>query len=88
MSISDSTMHSFDASSSFMTSYSSSWQGTYADVNSGTSKTNYDDSDVPSDPELEAYWASLSTADKIRGALISSLVGGGIGGLLGYLIMY
>lgn len=41
-----------------------------------------------SNPELEAYWASLSTADKIRGALISILAGGGIGGLLGYLIMY
>ena len=39
-------------------------------------------------PELEAYWASLTTAEKVRGALISILAGGGIGGLLGYLIMY
>lgn len=47
-----------------------------------------DSRSYPAAPELEAYWASLSTADKIRGAVISGLIGGGIGGLLGYLIMY
>lgn len=38
-------------------------------------------------PEFEAYWASLSTADKIRGAVSSILAGGSVSGLLGYLIM-
>ena len=52
------------------------------------SSTDLHDFRYSSNPELEAYWASLSTADKIRGTLISILAGGGIGGLLGYLIMY
>mgnify|MGYP003608579946 CR=1 FL=1 len=51
-------------------------------------RADYNELECSSNPEIEAYWASLSTADKIRGALISILAGGGIGGLLGYLIMY
>lgn len=38
--------------------------------------------------EFDAYWASLTIGQKIRGTLLSLLIGGGTGALIGYIMMY
>lgn len=54
----------------------------------GDSWDHYYRASVEPSAEFDAYWASLTIGQKIRGTLLSLLIGGGSGALIGYLMMY
>lgn len=70
-----------DMSSSFDLSYCCDGSDANHDLNSRDSLSQVQ-------TEAAEYWNSLSLSEKVRGALLSLLIGGGTGALIGYIMMY